>query len=104
MKIPFLIGDKLYLRPLEKTDINGNYVSWLNDAEICQFNSHHFFQYSKEKAEDYIAKVNRSSSEIVLAIVCKENDLHIDLPTLFRTVFNNEKSKLCPRIKKTITL
>ena len=77
MKIPFLIGDKLYLRPLEKTDINGNYVSWLNDAEICQFNSHHFFQYSKEKAEDYIAKVNRSSSEIVLAIVCKENDLHI---------------------------
>ena len=43
---------------------------------------------------------NLSQVELMVEMQAVRNDL----PTLFRTVFNNEKSKLCPRIKKTITL
>ncbi len=33
MKNPFLIGEKIYLRPLECEDAP-LFVSWLNDAEV----------------------------------------------------------------------
>ena len=77
MKNPFLIGNKIYLRSLELEDLSGNYVSWLNDPEVCRYNSHHFFQYTNQKAINYISKINNSFSEIVLAIILSENNLHV---------------------------
>lgn len=77
MKNQFLVGKNLYLRPLEKSDAKGNYVSWLNDEEVCAYNSHHFLQYTTQKAESYIEKVNKSNNDIILAIILKENNVHI---------------------------
>lgn len=77
MKNPFLSGKSIYLRPLEEKDIEGNYVKWLNDPEVCRYNSHHVFPYTYEGARDYIKTVSKSPSAVVLAIVLKENDIHI---------------------------
>jgi hypothetical protein len=39
----FLQGKNIYLRIIEASDLNANYQNWFNDAEVCQFNSHHRF-------------------------------------------------------------
>lgn len=77
MKYPFLIGDKIYLRGLCLDDLEGNYIQWLNDAEVCRYNSHHVFPYYREKAESYIKNTSNNKNAIVLAIVSKDNDSHI---------------------------
>jgi ribosomal-protein-alanine N-acetyltransferase len=40
MKNPFLVGENIYLRPLDLNDLRGNYINWLNDSEVCKYNSH----------------------------------------------------------------
>lgn len=77
MKNVFLTGSNIYLRSLLMEDLESGYLSWFNDQEVCKYNSHHIFPYTKEKAEKYINKINDSSSDLVLAILLKENNLHI---------------------------
>lgn len=77
MKNPFLLGKNVYLRALEEKDLDGNYVSWLNNAEVCRYNSHHVFPYTREAARSYIESALTSKMLLVLAIVSKKKDLHI---------------------------
>lgn len=74
---PFLEGEEIFLRPLAIEDINGNYVDWLNDPEVCQFNSHGVFPYNKQRAEEYIKSVSLAKDMLVLAIVTKKEKKHI---------------------------
>lgn len=77
MKKPFLIGERLYLRPLELSDVDGDYPSWLNDPIVCAQNRHQTFPYTIEQAKAYIESVRGSQTDLVLAIVDKKMDLHI---------------------------
>jgi [ribosomal protein S5]-alanine N-acetyltransferase len=77
MKKPFLIGEKIYLRPLEESDLSLDYLSWLNDSEVCAGNSHAVFPYSEESMASYFKSVNESKDNIVFAIVSKDTDQHI---------------------------
>lgn len=77
MKNPFLIGQDIYLRALEESDVQGNYANWLNDAEICQFNSHHVYPQTKENLLEYVRNVQKSKNDLVLAIILKKTDEHI---------------------------
>lgn len=77
MKNPFLIGERLYLRPLDREDLNGNYISWLNDPEVSKGNSHHIIPYDYELAKNYIDNAYNSNDKLILAVVLKENDIHI---------------------------
>ncbi|MEJ7626494.1 MAG: GNAT family protein [Ferruginibacter sp.] len=74
----FLKGDTVHLRPLQNSDLTSEYVSWLNDAEVCEFNSHAVFPYTKEKMEAYYQHVLQTfSTNIVLAIADNLNNEHI---------------------------
>lgn len=73
----FIKGDRVYLRGLELEDIEGNYPHWFDDAEICEGNSHHCFPYSYDQLKEYIEGVSSSRTDLVLAIVEKENHTHI---------------------------
>lgn len=70
-------GDRIFLRPLELSDAEGNYPKWLNDPEVCRYNSHGDIFYTSEMAREYISHVVNSSAVEVFAICLKENDLHI---------------------------
>lgn len=82
MNKPFIIGEKIYLRPLEPKDLNGAYQQWFNDAEVCEFNSHHRFPNYHENMKEYYKNVVRQKSVLVLAIMDKKTDLHIGNVTL----------------------
>jgi len=73
----FLIGDRVYLRPLAAADVEGGYPAWLNDADVCAGNSHHVFPYSREAALEYIRQAGRAQDELVLAVALCEGDMHI---------------------------
>ena len=73
----FLEGDLVILRPLEESDIEGNYAKWLNDKEVCEGNSHHVYPYTKEDGLSYIRHALSTKSAVILAVVDKESGTHI---------------------------
>ena len=72
-----IYGKRVYLRPLSLEDANNNYPNWLNDKEVCRYNSHGNTLYTKEMAIEYIKSVQNSSTCRVFAVCLKDNDKHI---------------------------
>jgi ribosomal-protein-alanine N-acetyltransferase len=77
MNDAFLTGNTVYLRSLRDEDAFGDYVGWLNNPEVCKYNSHHVFPYNKKKALAFIESTHTETDRIVLAVCIKENDQHI---------------------------
>lgn len=77
MKNPFLIGEKIYLRTIDASDLTDAYRNWFNDADVCQYNSHHRFPRYQDEMEEYYRSVIQSKDNLVLAICDKKNDEHI---------------------------
>jgi RimJ/RimL family protein N-acetyltransferase len=73
----FLYGEKVLLRPLESSDIDGPYSEWINDQRADMFTEHAQFPHPRESLESY--RTNRSGSEecIWLAIVDRQTGLHV---------------------------
>ncbi len=94
MKNSFLTGKQIYLSPISKDDITADYVSWLNDKDVCRDNSHATFPNNVEKTIAYVDSVSRSNSEIVLAIRWKKNDLHIGNISLQRINWVSRSAEL----------
>lgn len=77
MNHPFLIGEKVYLRALEKEDLSGKYFQWFNDQEVCRFNSHGRVPNNMDKMEAYLKRAHHDPSLAVFAIVFHEGDVHV---------------------------
>lgn len=77
MKNPFLTGEKIYLSPLSKDDISDEYISWLNDSEVCSENSHAVYPNTYEATLAYVESAGKNKTEIIFAIKWKKNDKHI---------------------------
>ncbi|MBI2030912.1 GNAT family N-acetyltransferase [Candidatus Kaiserbacteria bacterium] len=77
MHNPFLIGERIYLRTIEETDLNATYREWFNDEEVCRFNSHHRFPNYDQDMRRYYDEVIKSRSNLILAICHKETDTHV---------------------------
>lgn len=73
----YLVGKKIYLRLLNKRDINKRYLSWLNDTEVTKYMISGLFPSTRKDLEDYYKKVHESKTDIQFAIIEKENNLHI---------------------------
>ena len=77
MKNAFLTGTSIYLSPLTEEDVTPQYISWLNDKDVCRENSHATFPNTRERTIDYVRSVTGSKSEVVLGIRWKKNDRHV---------------------------
>lgn len=78
----FLTGKTIYLRIIEESDLTPAYQAWFNDAEVCQFNSHHRFPNYKQNMQEYYDAVIKNKENLVLAIITKDGDRHIGNVTL----------------------
>jgi|SRR3989338_8947635 len=75
---PFLLGDKIYLRPLELKELReGPYLCWLNDPEVTKFLETGFFPTTHADLEQFYRNVVKSPENIMLAIVDRKTDQHI---------------------------
>jgi ribosomal-protein-alanine N-acetyltransferase len=90
----FLEGTTIFLRPLDKADVEGNYSKWMNDKYITQFNSHGIFPATKESLLNYISSLNDSAKSMVLAIVTKDKQFHIGNISLQEINWVNRSAEL----------
>lgn len=75
MKIVFIDGERLYLRPLEESDLE-RCLCWINDSETLQFlGRRHPMGRIQEK--EWLAGQYNSDKHVNLAIVLKDGDRHI---------------------------
>lgn len=73
----FLQGKLVYLRALEENDLKGNYFQWLNDEEVCKYNSHAVFPNTESGMRAFLESQHKSNDKVVLAIIDAKTDLHI---------------------------
>ena len=72
MQNPFIVGDRIYLRPLEVEDSDA-FVSWLTDEEVRKYlGVRTIFNSIRER--EYIEGLYKDDRKINLAIVLKEDD------------------------------
>ena len=68
-------GDRIYLRYIKLTDVNNNYLSWLNDEEVMKGIA--TSEYNLQNLQSYVInKINLKHTHF-FAIVLKSNNLHI---------------------------
>lgn len=72
MQNPFIVGDRIYLRPLEMEDID-SFVLWLNDAEVRQYLMR-IFPLNKIREKGFVENLYKDDRETILGIILKEND------------------------------
>jgi ribosomal-protein-alanine N-acetyltransferase len=76
-EVVFLKGTRIALRPLKPADADGPYAEWLNDGQVCRFNSHSVYPYTREDALSFIESARKSRAMIVLAIETLEQRRHV---------------------------
>jgi len=72
MQNPFIVGDEIYLRPLEMEDID-SFILWLNDEEVRQYLMR-TSPLNKVREKEFVENLYKDDRDIVLGIVLKEND------------------------------
>jgi RimJ/RimL family protein N-acetyltransferase len=73
---PFLIGEKVYLRPLDMDDLEGDYLNWINDEDVIR-NLATTFPTTKQQLEEYVQSVLSSKNYSFFAVIEKETGKHI---------------------------
>ena len=72
MKNPFLIGDSIYLRPLEREDA-AIFVPWVNDQEITR-NLLLYRPMNRDNEEDFVVRAYKDQGGMVFGIALKKDD------------------------------
>ena len=73
----FLIGNGIYLRPLEMIDVTDEYISWMNDANLSKFIPAMTFPSVRESVEKYVSGHVGNRDVIFFAIIEKSSGIHI---------------------------
>lgn len=76
-KDKFIDMGEIYLRSLRQEDLIGNWYMWLNDPVVTRFQDKGIIPNTREKQQSYFEYLAKSSSDIVLAIVFDQTNLHI---------------------------
>lgn len=76
MENPFLIGEKVYFRPLDIADLE-KLVKWINDPEITVFLTMGRFPANSIREREWLENLYKSTDDIVMGIVIKDGDIFI---------------------------
>lgn len=94
MKYPCLIGEKVYLRPMQLTEME-HYLEWLNDVQVTRSLGRPFYPLTREAEEDFYRKILPGSRDnVFFAIALKEDDRHIGSCGLHQIDWISRKAEL----------
>lgn len=74
---PFLVGEWIYLRPLEPADVTEAYVGWLNDSDVTRFMQTGAFPTMRHSLRQYVKRLGKSSDTVMLAMVERGTGRHV---------------------------
>jgi RimJ/RimL family protein N-acetyltransferase len=75
MNVPFLIGERLYLRPLDEDDLD-RCLRWINDPEIVVTLGRRT-PMSRTTEREWLLGQYKDDRNLALAIVLKDGDRHV---------------------------
>lgn len=75
--IKFIDGQKLYLRPVLKEDLNKDYIRWINNRSNDVLTAHAIFPHTSKELENYFVSKGEDKNCLWLAIIEKKTHLHI---------------------------
>jgi len=73
----FAEGSLVFLRPLERSDLNERYLDWLNDPEVTRYTETGRFPSTTEDLDNYYRSVTSSKNDVILAVVDRKSGKHI---------------------------
>ena len=76
MQNPFLIGDKIYMRPLDLSDVD-RCQGWINDPRLNRFIYFGRFPINRIAETKWIESQTDNPDKVTLAICLKDGDRHI---------------------------
>lgn len=76
-KTIFIVGKKIYFRPIEIKDINLKYLKWINDEDISGHLETNRFPNSIKDLQEYYKSNKNSKNSVLFAICLKKNNQHI---------------------------
>lgn len=85
---------RLELCPLSEKELDGPYIEWFNDPEVCKYNSHGERLYTREMAAAYVERVKQSGDVFVWAIYLKQINTHIGNIALQSIDYKNRAAEI----------
>lgn len=92
IKDAFLVGERIYLRPLVLEDAEVCY-RWILDPTVSQHLNAGAYPNTKDKTEEFIRSLCNDRENVAFAIVLKENDRYIGNTGLHRINYVNRNSQ-----------
>ncbi len=84
-----IFGKGVILEPFSKKHLSADYVQWLNDPEVCRFNSHGVSKYTLLKAQKYLKSLRGAHNKKVFAILMEQGKRHVGNISLCLSPKNN---------------
>jgi RimJ/RimL family protein N-acetyltransferase len=72
MKNPFLVGSRIYLRPLDRADAP-HFVTWLNDSDVNRTLLRRL-PLNLAAEEEFLGKLYQDDKQVLLGIVLRDGD------------------------------
>ena len=70
-------SERLSFRELTPEDAKGNYLKWMNDAEVVKYLESRFQTHTSESLAEFVRSTAASENNIFCAIVLKQDGRHI---------------------------
>jgi len=75
--IKFLDGNQIYLRAIELSDVNENYLKWLNEPDVTTGLASGTFPSTLSALQNYVEQKTTDKNTVMLAICDQESNKHI---------------------------
>jgi ribosomal-protein-alanine N-acetyltransferase len=85
MQSPFLVGQYVYLRPHQPSDVETDWYQWFNDADVTRFMYKGSFPNTREAQAAFYADLERrqaARTHLQLAVVHRETDTFMGVMSL----------------------
>jgi len=91
MQNPFIVGERIYLRPLEPLQDNHLYSTWMNNEDIRRYFS--IYPTSDSRGKERLELLYKDGKHIIFGIVLNENNQLIGLVGLKDINYINQSAE-----------
>lgn len=71
------IGEKVYIRLLNTSDVSEDYVRWMNDPEVTQYLESRFQIHTRNSTIEYIESLNKDRNNFLFGVFLLSDNTHI---------------------------
>jgi RimJ/RimL family protein N-acetyltransferase len=77
MHYPFIVGEKIFLTPVEREEFVTSMLRWVNDPEATYYMFTGLLPVTSEMLAEEYERITRSQNDVMFGIVDKETDTYV---------------------------